>query len=468
MGSSGAKRILTALVLCLVGAAVSGLLLLQHHGESRAVAAVNQVCGEGETSGCEDVARSPWSSFAGLPVAAYGLAFYLSVVLLLALALLAPADLRDPLCGVVLVALGVSLLVDLGLLGVQAFLVKAFCVLCLLTYALSAGAFIALLPARAGAASVGRSASRPEGRLAAGGWALGTLAVVGAVLAVNAVLEARAAQRQAHLLGAPAPLPSANPGRPGSGAESTPPPAVPSPSAPGLSPSPAAPPADAQYWRERAETLQATLDDPQKLEAYFGEKARREFEAATPVEFDLDGAPAKGSATAPVKVVEFSDFLCPFCRNLGLALAQFVPQAGGRVAVYFKNFPLDKSCNPTLPGSTHPGACNVALGAVCARYQGKFEAYHDKVFETELRNPQPADVVRLAGEAGLNATALEGCLDDPQTKADLEKEIAEGNRVGIKATPTVYVNGKKLPRINDFVLVVDREARKKGFPPLSP
>ena len=116
--------------------------------------------------------------------------------------------------------------------------------------------------------------------------------------------------------------------------------------------------------------------------------------------------------------------------------------------------------------SIHPGACNLALGAVCAHYQGKFEAYHDKVFSTELRNPQPVDVVRLAGEAGLNAAALEGCLDDPKTKADLAAQIAEANRLNVTATPTVYVNGKKLPRIIDFVAVVDKEARKKGFAPL--
>jgi protein-disulfide isomerase len=74
--------------------------------------------------------------------------------------------------------------------------------------------------------------------------------------------------------------------------------------------------------------------------------------------------------------------------------------------------------------------------------------------------------VRLAGEAGLNATAVEGCLQDPKTKQALEVQIAEGNRLEVHATPTVYVDGKKLPRINDFVAVVDKEAQKKGFPPL--
>ena len=183
---------------------------------------------------------------------------------------------------------------------------------------------------------------------------------------------------------------------------------------------------------------------------------------------DLANLPAKGPASAPVTVVEYSDFMCPFCRNLAAALTQFVPQAGGRLAVYFKNFPLDNSCNPKLPRAVHPGSCTLALGAICAQNQGKFEAYHDRVFGSEVKSPQPADVVRLAGEAGLNAAAMEGCLDDPQTKATLAAQIAEGNRLGVSSTPTVYINGKKLPRINDFVAVVDREAQKKGQPPIAP
>jgi protein-disulfide isomerase/uncharacterized membrane protein len=466
LGSHAVTRIVVALCLCLTGAAVSGMLLGEHHGEPLLVSTVNQACGDGQTSGCEDVARSSWSSFAGLPVAAYGLVSYLSLSLLLALSLFAPADLRDPLAGVVVLLLALGLLVDLVLLGVQAFAIRAYCTFCILTYLLSAAALVVLFPALRSLRAAATAAARTEARLAAAGWVLGTLALAGAVFAADATLAARAAHRQATLLGGPAPAdePQAPPAAPA--------PAAPSPGAsPAASPSasPAAPagPQDAKYWQDRAQKLQATLDDPQKLEAYFTEKAQREYDAATPVAIELDGTPDKGPANAPVVVAEYSDFMCPYCRNLGLALSQFVPQSGGRVAVYFKNFPLDKACNERLPGSTHPGACNLALGAVCARYQGKFEAYHDHVFRTEVRNPQPADVARIAGEAGLNAAAVQGCLDDPKAKSDLAAEIAEGNRLGVNATPTLYVNGKKLPRINDFVAVVDKEARKKGFAPLA-
>jgi uncharacterized membrane protein len=134
LGASARTRIVVALCLCLAGATVSTWLLAQHHGEPRAVSAVNQACGDGQTSGCEDVARSSWSSFAGLPVAGYGMAFYLSLSLLLGLALVAPPDLRETLAGLVVAALALGLLVDLLLLGVQAFAIHAWCKLCILTF----------------------------------------------------------------------------------------------------------------------------------------------------------------------------------------------------------------------------------------------------------------------------------------------------------------------------------------------
>jgi protein-disulfide isomerase/uncharacterized membrane protein len=470
LGSSAVARIVVALFLCLAAAAVSGVLLGEHHGEPLLVSTVNQACGNGQTSGCESVARSSWSSFAGLPLAAYGLAFYLSLSLLLALALFAPTDVREPMAGVAVALLALGLLVDLVLLALQAFSIHAYCLFCIATYLAGAFALVALFPALRSLRAVSTSAARVGARLAAAGWVLGTIALAAGVLAANGTLASRAAYRQATLLGAP--LPATRAPAPGA----TPGPATPTPGPPLAAPSPAASPApsptgpsgpqDVKYWKDRAEKLQATLDDPRKLDAYFSEKAQHEYETATPVKVALSGTPDKGPAKAPVVVVEYSDFMCPYCRQLGLALSQFVPQAGGRVAVYFKNFPLDKTCNDKLPGSTHPGSCNLALGAICARYQGKFDAYHDRVFQAEFRDPTPADVVKAAGEAGLNAAAMQGCLEDPKAKSELAADVAEGNRLGVNSTPTVYINGKKLPRINDFVAVVDKEARKKGFPAL--
>ncbi|HEY7924323.1 MAG TPA: thioredoxin domain-containing protein, partial [Vicinamibacteria bacterium] len=458
MEASAGKRIAAALVLCALLAFVAGLLLLQHYGEPRAVAAVSQACGEGESSGCDQVAQSGWSRVGGFPVAAWGLAFYLSLGVLLLLALVAPAELRPALALVALGALAAALVADLALLAVQAFAIHAFCKLCILTYALGAVAFAALLPARRAAGAAGALLARPEGRIALAGAVAGALAILAFVFAANTTLRTRAAARSAGLLGAPAPAPVAP-------ASDTPPPAAAAAATPTaeLAPAGTSAPAggvkDAAYWREQAQKLQATLDDPRKLEEYFSAKAQRDHDAAPIAQIDLANAPMRGPAEAPVTVVEYSDFLCPYCRQLAQALAGFVPQAGGRIKIYFKNYPLEASCNPKLQRSIHTGSCALALGGLCAQYQGKFEAYHDRVFGTEMHSAQPADVIRLAGEAGLNASAMEGCLDDPKTKAALAAQVAEGNRLGITSTPTVYIDGKKLPQINYFVAVVDKEAR---------
>ena len=74
--------------------------------------------------------------------------------------------------------------------------------------------------------------------------------------------------------------------------------------------------------------------------------------------------------------------------------------------------------------------------------------------------------MRLAGEAGLDGAALGTCLIAPRTKERLKAQIEEAHRLGVQSTPTLSINGKKLPRINDFVQVVDKEAQAKGFPPL--
>jgi len=254
------------------------------------------------------------------------------------------------------------------------------------------------------------AAPRPEGRLAFAGWILGTLAIAASVLGFNAMLGARADYRQATLLGKPAPRPTT----------AAPPAAIPphqfSPARP--RPKPRRPrslplprqllllelrpaqnsPQDAKYWQNQAKKLEETLDDPNKVEAYYSEKALHAYDNAKPVAIDLTNVPSKGFEHAPVTVVEYSDFLCVYCRQLAGALSQFVPAVGGRVNIFFKTTPgqeLQRS-----PDTLHaPRACNLALGSICANNQGKFGAYHDRAFSSDLNDPQIADVVRIGGEA---------------------------------------------------------------------
>jgi protein-disulfide isomerase len=114
----------------------------------------------------------------------------------------------------------------------------------------------------------------------------------------------------------------------------------------------------------------------------------------------------------------------------------------------------------------HAGACTVALGAICAQEQDLFWPYHDKIFGSQLNNPQPKDVVGLAGSAGLDATAFETCIGSQKAKDRLAAEIQEGLRGGVTATPTLFVNGKRLPRVNDFLVAIEKESARLGLPPL--
>ncbi len=443
-------RLAATLLLALLNAGLSGALLMQHHGDPRAAAAVSQVCGEGGQSGCDTVARSPYSVVRGVPVAAFGLAFALSLALLSALGLLGGPDTRATAAGIALAGLLLSLVVAVVLLGVQLVVIKAFCKLCLLTYAVNALAFMILLPTRRNGASLGAGLRYNEGRVAIAGWGLGTLALVAAVLAFDMALAPRAAARTA---AEPSPL----------GAS-----AVPAGSA-----APAGSEAqryqeEARVAQEQARRLQEILDDPKKLEDYFAEKASREYEQGPVQAFNLKGAPFKGPAEAPIRVVAFSDFLCPYCRSIAGAFASYLPQSANRVVLYFKNYPLEQSCNPHVSRTVHPGACNLALGAVCAQDQGKFWAYHDRVFGSALSNPGIAEVVTLAAGAGLDGPALSRCMNGASARDRLTAELLEAKQGKVEATPTVFINGRRLPRINDFVQTVDREAAKIGLPPIGP
>jgi protein-disulfide isomerase len=224
---------------------------------------------------------------------------------------------------------------------------------------------------------------------------------------------------------------------------------------------------EARVATEQARRLQEILDDPRKLDQYFAEKAAREFEQGPVHALKLEGVAYKGPAQAPIRVTEFSDFLCPFCKNIAGAFQSYLPGTAGRVSVYFKNYPLDSECNPNVANSMHPGACHLARGGLCAHEQGRFWPYHDKVFfGSPLANPSKADVIRVAGESGLDAAAFQTCLDSPRIKEKLAAEIAEAKATGVAGTPTLFVNGKRLPRINDFTQTVEKEAQKLGLPPL--
>jgi serine/threonine-protein kinase len=420
-----ARRTLSALLSLLIAAALSVALLLKHYGVGTPADAV---CGP--ESGCDVVSQSAYASILGVPLAAIGLIFYVSLAGTLALATFAGKAVRTGVARLVLTALGVSLLVDLLLLGIQATQLHAYCVLCIATYLAGGAAFLALIEARR--ADVTQALGPGEGRLVVAGWLIGSLSAVVSVAVYQTALAARPSSPTAMLGGGAA------------GADAL------------------------TRAQEEVARLQATIDDPQKLEKYFSDKALREFEQAAPQMLDLAGVPFKGPAEAPIKIVEFSDFLCPFCRQLAEGFSAWLPQTGGRVSISFKQYPLDTACNTNIQRQVHEGSCWLAMGGLCAAEQNRFWPYHDRVFG---RDPKPAtrdDALRFATEAGLDAGAFGSCLERPATREKLLAGIAEGFKSGVKGTPAVFINGKPLSRLNDLLTMVAKESARLGLPPLPP
>jgi protein-disulfide isomerase/uncharacterized membrane protein len=456
------------LLLALAGAWLSTLLLQQHFGVGEAAQAL---CAEAGGGGCDVVNRSSWSEPAGVPLAAIGLVFYVSLLALAALGLLAEPEPRRGLAALGFGMLGLALLVDLALLGVQAIAIGAWCALCLGTYALNAVALGLLWPER-DARSAAALPDSSAGRLALGAWALASIVASLLAVSLSQAYTTRSELPEATLLGTASPAAPARVPQPATALPDVAPPEPAEAGEPAEVGGAEADPAtelprlreELRLARAEAQRLQELLDNPQKLQQYRSDQAVSAFRATEGVTIDLEGVPVKGPEQAPIQVVEFSDFLCPFCRNLAGALASYLPGSGGRVSIRFKQYPLDPACNDSVQGG-HPGSCNLALGGLCAQKLGGFWQYHDRVFSDPPENPDPGDVADLAFASGLDRAAFQQCMTDPATRRRLDADLAEGRRLGISGTPTVFINGKRLDRIGDFVRIVDLEAERLGLAP---
>lgn len=415
-----ASRLALALAAAIFGVVVSGVLLLRHYGlDAGALAAA--VC-DPANSGCEAVAASAWSAVAGVPLAAVGLAFFASLGVLLGLALFGgfPLSGRPGRLALLLVSLG--LVADVFLFGVQAFSIGAFCSLCLWTYAAGGLAFVCLLPARRKDRAPAPRLARE--RLALRAFWLAAGMVVAAVLLLNNGLSRRAAESpDLSILGV----------RSGT-----------------------APPAEAWSSRISRMPVLAAGAAPQWRNPTFRQQRPREV----PVE----GVPFRGDPEAPVKIVTFSDFLCPSCRRFALAFDQYAEgPTGHHVTLYYRSFPLDRTCVAHLPRVLHPGACEVARGAACAHRLGSFWDYHDAVYQAPPSGPSVADVTRIAVRAGMDREAFEACLAEPETEAALQSDIVEAVRLGVTGTPTIFINGRQVPSLDEFADAVLWELEKAGI-----
>ena len=152
------------------------------------------------------------------------------------------------------------------------------------------------------------------------------------------------------------------------------------------------------------------------------------------------GAPSMGPDNAPVRIVEFADFQCPYCGMMYKELKPMLEKYKGKIKLTFMQFPLP----------FHPWAMQAAVASQCA-FKQKPEAFWD-FYDFYYRNQKdlnPANIeeksIEEARKIGLNVKEFKKCLKDPSTKDEINKFIQEGKKLQVNATPTFFINGKIVP-----------------------
>jgi protein-disulfide isomerase len=158
----------------------------------------------------------------------------------------------------------------------------------------------------------------------------------------------------------------------------------------------------------------------------------------------------RGNADAPVTIVEFADFQCPYCEAAEATLKQVLQKYEGRVQLGFRDFPLRQ---------IHPQAQSAAEASRCAGNQGKFWEYHDVLFanQTDLNENAYAEHAR---KIGLDVAKFQACLDSGSSRPLIESDLQSGMAVGVTGTPAFYINGAMLSGAqpaSDFESIIDLE-----------
>ena len=362
--------------LALLGMGLAGYLTFIHLGLLRGELLGGPACSAGAFN-CHAVTAGRWGVFLGAPLALWGLVGYVTVF---ALSLLGQqsADAAAPaatlLFGLSIVFVGI----DLALLALMAFVIRYFCLFCLLTYAVNVSLLVVSarslgVPWRAALGQLGAalgflvpSRQRPAVEFFWGVVFIGVVGAAGVHASTTFVTRSSPAQIR------------------------------------------------------------------QQIRGFVANQSR--------VRVEESGDPAIGPLDAPLQLVEFSDFFCPACQRASKVNTVILANHRQDVRFVFKHYPLDTACNDKVGRMVHAGACRVAAASECAHAQGKFWPFHDRVFESG-HGYNLADLEGDAGRLGLDATAFVACLDSGQGMEAVRRDVAQAAAFGVQSTPTYVING---------------------------
>ncbi|MCR9163429.1 MAG: DsbA family protein [Nannocystaceae bacterium] len=170
-------------------------------------------------------------------------------------------------------------------------------------------------------------------------------------------------------------------------------------------------------------TMEDVDDAHQELARGDGDRVRATYKSTDAI---------RGAAEPLVTIVEYSDFQCPFCGTFANTVHELEKVYPDDLRVVFHQYPMPM----------HPQAPLAAKAAIAAQQQGKFWAMHDWMFANRSSLSR-ADLLAAAGDLGLDTAKFEADLDSEETQARLEFETTLGRRLGVRGTPSFFVNGKR-------------------------
>lgn len=156
------------------------------------------------------------------------------------------------------------------------------------------------------------------------------------------------------------------------------------------------------------------------------------------VEVSTANRPAKGPADAPITMIVFSDYECPYCKRAEETLAQVDKAYPGKIKTVFRDYPLP----------FHANARPAAEAAACANVQGKFWEYHDKLFTSS--DLSATRLKAIAAELKLDEKKFDECLAKGEFKANIDKDMEDAQAVGVNGTPAFFINGRMLSGAQPF------------------
>jgi len=367
-------------------------------------------CVKGATIDCRAVMESKWSQLFGISLSTYGLFFYLTILFLALATRKVKLVTTRTFLSVLLVLSFLACLYSVYLFYISKYVIGAICPFCIGLYIVNLGLLVVALAAIRGSSLIAmcREGAVKLGRLpicAVTVWGQKHAGERGAAVGIGKLILVA----MALTLGAP------------------------------------------RIYVYAAHTLEAS-----RVEKIAWPQTSQ-LSIALNLEGGVNGDYFKGAADAPVELVELADIECPHCRQLFFELEELEEEFAGKVLFVYKNYPLDEECNAAVE-KMHENACFAAYLARCAGEQGKFWEILKEVnlleeIDDERSKAEVREAIWSQVEAhGLDVPMIRECIESGRYGSKIKSDIRQGNQLGLTATPSVWINGKKVDNPRKEVL----------------